>query len=192
MSTRRTAPSRAPANPSNLDHVLRTGLAHQPTGAPTGDRLTMDQALIRHAKLLIHAAERGNLEEVRDLLNRGAEVDNRNRNGHTALHQASSMGFLEIVKLLLRSGASVDLPDGDGETALMMAAYRGKADVVRLLLINGADPNRGDNNGTTPVQMTRDENIKRIFREWEEAYESAPRRLVTPVFYENMNRLRLS
>ncbi|MGH8067083.1 MAG: ankyrin repeat domain-containing protein [Candidatus Entotheonellia bacterium] len=54
---------------------------------------------------LIQASGNGNLEEVRALLAKGADVNARNKWGDTALKWASAKGNLGIVRLLKKAGA---------------------------------------------------------------------------------------
>jgi hypothetical protein len=97
---------------------------------------------------LIDAAENGDIQRVRELLDSGADPNLRdNRFGVTALIMA--WGYTEIVRLLLEKGADPNLRDNLGTTALMMAALEGETETVRLLLENGADPNLIDKDGDT-------------------------------------------
>lgn len=50
------------------------------------------------------AACRGDVEEVRALLDGGADVDARGEQGRTALHEAVGQGHAEVVQLLLTRG----------------------------------------------------------------------------------------
>ncbi|MFN0068588.1 MAG: ankyrin repeat domain-containing protein [Limisphaerales bacterium] len=64
------------------------------------------------------AALNGRLEAAALLLDRGAPVDGRSRDGHTALHGAAFMGRAQIVGLLLERGADVNARSSNGETPL--------------------------------------------------------------------------
>jgi ankyrin repeat protein len=59
---------------------------------------------------------------VLKLLERGANVDEKNGAGETALHQAARNNCAAIVQLLLVKGAKIDATDYDGDTALHIAA----------------------------------------------------------------------
>jgi len=96
------------------------------------------------------AAERGDISEVRRLLDCGAPVDQLDDADETALHGAAAFGHVEVVHLLLERGAEVDQTDGDEfRTALMHAAGKGHSSTVRLLLEFGADPNAADDYAET-------------------------------------------
>ena len=54
---------------------------------------------------LITAAYVGDISEVNELLAKGADVNVKNNNGWTALHEASMKGHGDIVQLLKKAGA---------------------------------------------------------------------------------------
>lgn len=92
-------------------------------------------------QVLIEAAKQGELEKVKSLLDGGADINGKDKNGFTALMWASSKGHLEIVKLLLDKGADINARHSHGDIALIMASSEGHLEVVRLLLNNGSDIN---------------------------------------------------
>ena len=81
------------------------------------------------------------------LLDHGADIEQMNSRGKTALCLAAEGNAAQHVRLLLARGAAVDRPTPSGVTPLMMACERGAADrdvraVVLHLLYRGADENR--------------------------------------------------
>ncbi len=73
------------------------------------------------------------------LIDAGADVNTRDKNGETALMWASAKGDSERVKLLINAGADVNAIDNVcAHTALMTAST---AEIVRLLIEAGADIN---------------------------------------------------
>ena len=61
------------------------------------------------AMVPLHEACRdGDTERVRQLLDEGAPVDEKDRGGSTALMWASGQGHREVVQLLLSKGGAVD------------------------------------------------------------------------------------
>jgi ankyrin repeat protein len=89
------------------------------------------------------ASERGHLNIVKLLLERGAEVNAPPSPvaGRTALQAAARGGFGAIVHLLLSMGAQVNAPSAryKGITALQGACLQGNLEIVELLLRSGAD-----------------------------------------------------
>ncbi|PKL40671.1 MAG: hypothetical protein CVV44_03445 [Spirochaetae bacterium HGW-Spirochaetae-1] len=101
--------------------------------------------------LLYSAAKRGNLTQVRLLIQRGANVNEHSMRDQTPLHFAAFEGDISIVRVLLESGADINARDMDGMTALHFAAFNGKTAVARILVENGADVNAKNENGGTPL-----------------------------------------
>lgn len=102
---------------------------------------------------LMIAAIKGNVEAVKALIARDADV---NKTGWTPLHYAASAGsqqHLAIIALLLENHAYIDAASPNGTTPLMMAAHYGSADAVQLLLDEGADPTLKNQLGLTAADF---------------------------------------
>src|SRR5208283_3452093 len=104
---------------------------------------------------LINAAKKGDLKQVQELLDHGAEVDAKNENGITSLMEAYGNGHMEIMKLLLEWEADVDARDTrTGTTILMAASTLGQIEIVKLLLEWEADANIKGNIGETALAQS--------------------------------------
>ena len=79
-----------------------------------GDINGLDKALQTSA--LEWGALHGQIDVVRFLLEKGADVNRSSKDGSTALHGAAFLGKPEIVKLLLKHGADTQLRTKDGLT----------------------------------------------------------------------------
>jgi len=93
----------------------------------------------------------------------------KDQNGRTLLRLLAQCGgteCLEKIQLLLKNGAQVNEKDSHGRTPLMHAVHQNKKDVVRLLLENGADPNLKDNGGHSAIELTGDNEMKKLLREF--------------------------
>ncbi|RYP05136.1 hypothetical protein DL764_004021 [Monosporascus ibericus] len=84
------------------------------------------------------ASMNGNVEMVKLLLEKGADVTTRT-NGRTPLNSASKNGHVEVVKLLLEKGVDTTITDKDGLTPLHSASKNGHIEVIKILLEKGAD-----------------------------------------------------
>jgi hypothetical protein len=82
---------------------------------------------------LHYAVRDGDLKEVRKLLDKGADVNARDKYGWTPLHEAASYGHLDIVKLLVERGADVNARDKDGRTPLDLAKRMKPWDIADFL-----------------------------------------------------------
>ena len=85
------------------------------------------------------AIKRGDVQEVRDLLDRGTDVDSRDRHGQTALMLAAHAGHREVVEALIAHRANLNTTAKYGLSALMLAVVAGHAEVARLLALAGTD-----------------------------------------------------
>jgi ankyrin repeat protein len=109
---------------------------------------------------LITAAANGNMAAIKSLLEQGADTEERNRQGDTALMYV--VGFkkdITTVRLLLDKGADINAQNNDGLTPLHLAVNFGQVDVILLLLEKGADPNLKNKDGKTPVTTAREKSI---------------------------------
>lgn len=93
---------------------------------------------------LITAVIENKMEEVKRLLDEGADVNTHNVRGLTLLSCATLYGNLDIAEMLLKRGADREERDGDGHTPLGHAALiRGQyhTEAARMLVTHGADIN---------------------------------------------------
>ena len=104
------------------------------------------------ARSPIHnAAQNGNLNRVKALLNQGVPVNTRDNHSWTPLHSAAMSGNLNVVKELLRRGANVNPRTPEGSTPLHYAAMTENLNVVKELLRSRALVNPLNNHGFTPL-----------------------------------------
>ena len=114
---------------------------------------------VKHDKgftlLMIAASESDNPEITKLLLNAGADVNAKDKQGVTALMKALKNGKPEIIKILLNSGAKVnDKEKESGVTPLMIAAHSNSPEVIKMLLDAGANVNDSENDhGLTPLMI---------------------------------------
>ena len=103
----------------------------------------------------IHAAFMGNLELLRWLRERGADIDAQDRNGWSALHFAIQENRFDIVQWLVEHGAAIEPQDSYGNTPLWRATFEAHGDyrIVDFLVANGADPGVKNGSGRSPLDM---------------------------------------
>jgi ankyrin repeat protein len=100
---------------------------------------------------LTMAVVKGQIDLVRLLLARGADIETRDESEDTLLSLAASHGYEAIVAMLLDLGAAVDRAGRDQQTPLSRAAEEGMAAIVRRLLDAGAEVDSEDNCGRAPL-----------------------------------------
>jgi len=100
---------------------------------------------------LFIAAENGNLEMVRFLIEAGADINIQDEDGWAPLSGATSRGHIEVVRLLIDAGAEVNIQEGRGDTSVNIAAKNGYIQIVRLLIGAGADLNIEHDGGWPPL-----------------------------------------
>jgi uncharacterized protein len=93
---------------------------------------------------LMLAALHGDLETVKALVKRGANV---NKPLWTPLHYAAANGHLSVVEFLVENDAYIDAESPNNTTPLMMAARHKNITVMRWLAENGADPTYTNHSG---------------------------------------------
>ena len=138
---------------------------------------------------LVEAAARGSVQGVRDLIAAGADLDQRDENGLTALIISAYVGNVEIVRRLLAVKADPNVANNDGETALhSSSAHANSAEIVPLLIAAGGNIEKADKWGRTPLLdqalMGRIDSIKALLAaggaDWcakrAPSYRHAPRR----------------
>lgn len=87
---------------------------------------------------LLTAAEQGNLNKVKELVNAGVNINIADDTGHTALHFAARTGRLPIVKFLIEKGANINAQSKFFETPLRQAQKFNKTEVINYLQSQGA------------------------------------------------------
>lgn len=97
----------------------------------------------------------GDLQELKNLIEGGVDVDTKDSQGTTPLIEASSLRREDIVRYLLSKNANVNARNFLGRSALHVAYYLSfrspPTTIVELLLSAGADVNIRDENGDTPL-----------------------------------------
>ena len=110
-------------------------------GKPVVEEVVVTRRAPRRSGLvraLFEAAEQGDLDEINELINAGADVNGTLPGDGSALIAAARHNHFAAARLLLDRGAKPDLPvEGDG-SPLIAAAGEGDTEIVGLLLDRGA------------------------------------------------------
>lgn len=115
-------------------------LARMNVVAPASLVLLLSAAFTLSDSPVADAAMEGDAVGVQTLLQSGADVNEPQPDGMTALHWAADRNDEGVARLLLDAGADVAARTRIGEyTPLLVASRRGNAEVIRVLLAGGAD-----------------------------------------------------
>ena len=99
---------------------------------------------------VIQAVMDEDMELLQQLVAEGADMEEKDSDGYTALQYAVTWGDIEAAEWLLDNGADVNTADNWGSTPLMNAVYNAAGvEMAQLLLENGADPTLKDSEGKT-------------------------------------------
>jgi len=110
-----------------------------------------------HSVMLLEAAARNDIEEVRRLLMQGVSPDSTNEDGLTALHQCCIDDSESMMKLLLEFGANVNAEDSEKWTPLHAAATCGHLHLVKYLICKSANLLAVNADGNMPYDICEDE-----------------------------------
>ncbi len=90
------------------------------------------------------------------LIELGADVNFRDKNGRTALMLCASMGRFESCYKLINNYANLDILDNFGWSALMLAIYYNHESILTLLLESGTDVNLINEKGHSALQIAKE------------------------------------
>ena len=97
-------------------------------------------------------------EAIDLLINSGAKIDVKNREGVTPLRLASLYGNVPLIDRLIKAGADAKQRGPAGETMVMLAARNGNPEAIRLLVAASADVNAKEPiRGTTALMWAAEQ-----------------------------------
>ena len=117
--------------------------------------ILQEKATTRKAVQLLKAAKKGDIKNIKRLIEDGAKVNFQDNDGWTPLLYASAGGHIEAVKLLIESKADVNISEKNGNTPLMAAVISGDQALMDLLINKGANLNTTNTQGVPLVNMAR-------------------------------------
>ncbi len=100
---------------------------------------------------LIMSASKGHLNNVRNLLKRGADINAVTIDDISALMYAAENGDFDMVRFLIDNGANPNHKPFNGITALISAAKLNFQKIAEYLINNGANLNARDEEGVTAL-----------------------------------------
>ena len=98
----------------------------------------------RNSIQLVEAAFDGDLDELKNWLEKGFHLESIDNRKHTSLSEAACQGHVHIVNYLLSIGADPNALNDTGRSPLWRASYQGHLTCVELLLNAGSNPEYRD------------------------------------------------
>eukprot|EP00501_MAST-03F_sp_TOSAG23-6_P000948 GSMAST32.ASY1.ANO1.984.1 assembled CDS len=124
--------------------------------------------VIRNSEDLTEFAFDGDLDGVKDLIEKGYFMDSVDAHDHSALSEAAAQGHAHVVEYLLSLGANPNKCNDKGRSPLYRAAFNGHLPVVQFLLESGADPDKHDEgSGEMPMDACTDEATQNLLSSWD-------------------------
>lgn len=108
---------------------------------------------------LLMACRFGKTDCAQELINAGADVNQKDGDGNPPLWAAAYANNIELLEMLLGAGADINSQNGDGVTTLMYAASAGKAAVVSKLIAAGASTALENNDGFTALDLAASRDV---------------------------------
>jgi len=130
-----------------------------------------------HGITALHrAAWDGRASAVKRLLEKGEDVNVRDKRGETPLHFAAIKGDKKTVEVLIAHGADVNAREDNHRcTPLHYAAGFARVEMVKLLLSAGADANARSIKDSTPLDLVKSQQrnmpFKFLYRKEYKKYE---------------------
>lgn len=97
-------------------------------------------------KQVNRSARKGNFEDLKAAVDKGADVNVVDRGGRTPVHRAAEAGDLNMLNYLHEHGAKLTTPNNHGKTPLYYAAKHGQVEAVKWFLEKGVTPDEKTTN----------------------------------------------
>ncbi|XP_065160900.1 protein phosphatase 1 regulatory subunit 16A [Atheta coriaria] len=123
----------------------------------TTKKSTKRHIVFDESVVLLEAAARNDIDEVRRLLMKGVNPNSSNEDGLTALHQCCIDDNESMLQLLLEYGANVNAEDSEKWTPLHAAATCGHLKLIKILIGRGANLLAVNADGNMPYDICEDD-----------------------------------
>ena len=139
---------------------------------------------------LVAAAQSGDNESVIRLLQDGADITSRNRDGDTGLHLSASRGHRDVIQTFITQRVDVNIRGNNQCTALMKAVIRNYPDIIAELLSHGADDQIQDEDGKNALTHAENNNSQdavKVLKARKENPDKLNKEIVTEAKKEDCN-----
>lgn len=157
-----TEPIQLPSVEEQLVEATKNGNVAVVSAILDNTTINIDKRYAHRNTLLMIAADNGQLAVVHELLVRGADVNLKNDEGKTALHNALVKNNAPIVeRLIAEPTIDINKVNNHGSTPLLSGMISESIDAVAVLLTpqmieRGLNINVANNDGETPLKVAID------------------------------------
>nr|WP_246369203.1 ankyrin repeat domain-containing protein [Listeria rustica] len=88
---------------------------------------------------LLKATEADDIQQLKSLLQQGAQVDTVNTHGESGLLVATHANNIPMAKLFLQYGANVNLQDKIKDSSFLYAGAEGRTEILKLMISHNPD-----------------------------------------------------
>ena len=99
------------------------------------------------------AALQGDIDAIRQHIQAGSDLNEKDMFGSTPLIVAVTFGKTEVARALIEAGADMNIRNNDGSTPLHIAAFFCRTEIVKALLDKGANKYLRNNFGSTALDI---------------------------------------
>ncbi len=128
---------------------------------------------IRDFFIMLHCSDEKTVNEIKRfesdkktsihfLIDNGANINAKNYEGITPLHDACANGYIDIIILLINKGADINARANDGVTPLHVATINNHLDVISILSERGANLESKDVVGLTALHYACEDDFYAI------------------------------
>ena len=105
--------------------------------------------------ILCECAQDADIEGMRNIIDKGADVNTKNKDGITPLHFAAFSGSIDASKILMDAGANINAKGNNLATPIFFAISSHSVDIVKILIEGGAAVNHKMKRGVTPLDVAK-------------------------------------
>ncbi|XP_026134052.1 ankyrin repeat domain-containing protein 12-like isoform X1 [Carassius auratus] len=160
MTARDNSPDTTPSHPSQSPAVQKKIAS----SSSSRQKDKVNKRNERGETPLHMAAIRGDVKQVKELIELGADVNVKDFAGWTPLHEACNLGYYDVAKVLIGAGAEVNTQGLDDDTPLHDASSSGHKDIVKLLLRHGGNAFQANKRGERPVDVADSQELEQLLK----------------------------
>ncbi|RCH98238.1 hos4 protein [Rhizopus stolonifer] len=150
----------------------------------------------KHGRTSLHrSCIDGSLENVKELLKLGANVNATDNFLCTPLHCAAQYGHLSVVEALIKNGADMNSLDSNNSTVLHTACQHSHQSIAQYLIDSGANVHAQDKDEQSPYQVASSVAIRQLITAFidEEKRQRATTEAIDEItFVSNTKQKRIS